>query len=306
MTINIIALSDVHLRSTNPVARKDSLPKTQFKKLEFVFKFAERNDCIILQAGDFTDKARDWDLLIKLISFFRKYPAVKFYQVLGQHDNYFYSSTKGTTIGVLEEMGFINILNSHTSFRINKWNIWGSSWEESMPTPSSKLNNILVTHRSINPKQVYLYPGQKVIDSDLFLNKHKEYKLVIVGDIHRSFFRKLPGDRFIVNTGPMLRAEANNYNMVDHKPHFWHFKFEDNYVESVNKILIPQKESHHVLTRSHIQDTEDVDVDKLIELIENTSIGNVNRKAIRQVFNDKTVRLRIRNLMKEIYKNAKG
>ena len=141
--MNIIALSDVHLRSTNPIARKDNIVKTQFKKLEFIFDYAVKHKCIILQAGDFLDKSRDWNLLIMLMQFFGKYKDLDFYCVLGQHDSYFYSKTKGTTLGILERMGIISVLDHNTNWNIDDWNIYGSGWAEPLPVTITKHKNIL-------------------------------------------------------------------------------------------------------------------------------------------------------------------
>lgn len=307
---NIIALSDVHLRSTNPMARKDNLVKTQFKKLKFVFDYAEKHNCVILQAGDFLDKSRDWVLLVKLIEFFGKYPDVQFYCVLGQHDTYFYSTTKGTTLGVLNHMNLINILDHKVLFGVDAWTIFGSSWGKPLPRPAHPTDNILVTHRSICNSEVY--PGQEYTEPQKFLEDNKKYKLIIVGDIHRSFYYK-KDNRVIVNTGPMLRAEANDYNIRDHEPHFWHFQIGSPYSKlnagavQGKRINIPCKPSDEVLSRSHIEARpQGIDVDDITSLLGQAIDTSGNKIIFDTLFDNKEIRPKIRRHLQDIYDNAKG
>jgi len=305
--LNIVALSDVHLRSSNPIARKDNIVKTQFKKLKFVFDYADKHNCIILQAGDFLDKARDWNLLIMLIEFFEKYPKVQMHCILGQHDSYFYSKTKGTTLGILERMEIINILtNSDTKnvipYQINYgWNIYGNSWGEPLPIVKTKLqNNILITHRSIADTQIY--PGQKYTDPQNFLKSNPEYNLIIVGDIHRSFNYISSDGRHIVNTGPMLRAEATEYNIDHHTPHFWHFNIDNSNQLEGHIVSIPHKPSEEVLSRSHIIERSDVDITEMSQLLDRVIDQGFE---IKNIFSDNSIKPKTRRLLKEIYNNAK-
>lgn len=308
-SLELIALSDVHLTSSNPIGRKDNMIKTQFKKLRFVFNYAKENNCIILQAGDFLDKSRDWVLLVALMKFFRSYPDVRFYCVLGQHDKYFYSNTKGTTLGILEQMNLITILDYKTPFGIGALNIFGSSWGDPLPEPAHPTDNILVTHRPIADRQIY--PGQEYTDYQKFFDDHPEYKLILVGDIHRSFHLN-NNKRYIVNTGPMLRAEANEYNIDHHTPHFFHFTYKHSYIDkSKNKmygkiVSIPHKPSEEVLSRSHIIEREDIDISELSSLIEEVVDQDSNKIKLEKVFKDKSIKPRIRKRMKEIYDDAKG
>jgi DNA repair exonuclease SbcCD nuclease subunit len=307
MTTDFIALSDCHLRSSNPVARKDNILKTQFKKLKFIFDYADKNNCVILQAGDFLDKSRDWNLLIRLIDFLGKYPDVRLYCVLGQHDSYLYSSTKGTTLGILDRMNFINILDEKVPFGIGSFNVFGSSWEQPLPTPSHPTDNILVTHRSISDREVY--PGQKYTEPKNFLIANPKYRIIVVGDIHRAFYYS-EKNRFIVNTGPMLRIEATKYNL-SHSPHFWHFKTEKKYNNpkiKAKRVFIPCQESHSVLSRSHLQeevkDDFDIDVSGISALINQSIDSQGNKDIFDNLFTGSSIRPTVKRLLKEIYYNA--
>ena len=306
MNINIIALSDVHLRSSNPIARKDDIVKTQFKKLKFIFDYAIEHDCIILQAGDFLDKSRDWNLLVMLIHFFGKYKKIKFYCVLGQHDSYLYSRTRGTTLGILERMGIVNILNNRMTQYIDDWSIYGSGWGEPLPKTNYYENNILITHRSIADTEVY--PGQKYTDYEKFLKSNPEYDLIIVGDIHRSFNYRSSDVRYIVNTGPMIRAEANEYNIDHHAPHFWHFEVGNPKQGSKIQgqiIPIPHKPSDEVISRSHIIERNNVDITEMSKLLDRVIDDKDKEFAIQKIFTDESIKPKTRRILQEIYDNAK-
>lgn len=309
--MNIIALSDCHLRSTTPIARKDNIFKTQFKKLKFIFDYAQEHDCIILQAGDFLDKSRDWAMLVSLIDFLGKYPDVRMYCVLGQHDKYFYSQTKATTLGVLEHMNLLRILDHKVPFGLGPFNVFGSSWGDPLPEPSHPKDNILVTHRPICDNRIY--PGQEYTRSKKFLKSNKKYKLIVVGDIHRAFFHRIKNDHAIVNTGPMLRNEANEYNMQEHKPHFWHFQtMGTGYLSKLQlqgqKIPIPHKSSDEVLTKSHIPKDHDpdLDIDGITSLLGKAIDSTGNKIIFDNLFKNKDIRPKIRKHLQEIYDNAKG
>lgn len=303
--MNIIALSDTHLRSSNPIARKDNIVKTQFKKLKFIFDYAVEHDCIILQAGDFLDKSRDWNLLVMLMNFFGKYKGVNFFCVLGQHDSYLYSRTRSTTLGILEQMGIISIIDSQTNWTIDDWNIYGSGWNESLPTVETQ-NNILITHRSIADTEVY--PGQEYTHYEKFLKKNNKYDLIIVGDIHRSFHHKSSDGRYIVNTGPMLRAEATEYNIDHHTPHFWHFEFKEYDDESLTissqLISIPHKSSDEVLSRLHIIERSNVDITEMSQLLDKVIDSKEKEISIQRIFTDESIKPKTRRLLREIYDNA--
>ena len=304
--MNIISLSDVHLRSTNPIARKDNIIKTQFKKLKFIFDYAVEHDCIILQSGDFLDKSRDWNLLVMLMNFFGKYKQVQFYCVLGQHDSYLYSRTRGTTLGILERMGIITIINSQSSWDIKNWSIYGSGWGESLPEPIHNYSNILITHRSIADTEIY--PGQEYTHYENFLKSNPEYDLIIVGDIHRSFHHRSSDGRYIVNTGPMLRAEATEYNIDHHTPHFWHFEVDNPKQGSKIQgqiISIPHKPSDEVLSRSHIIERNDVDITEMSHLLDKVIDDKGKEIAIQRIFTDESIKPKTRRLLLEIYDNAK-
>ena len=117
--------------------------------------------------------------------------------------------------------------------------------------------------------------------------------------------------RIALNTGPMIRAEANEYNFV-HEPHFYHLTIPNHPSENINykKIEIPHEPGEDVLSTDHIsaKDTSiDVDVTKLTEDILNQKYQKTTRQIItKEIFNNKSINKRIRHKMKEIYANARA
>ena len=89
--MKLVLLSDLHITSVIPIARKDDVLKTGLKKLEYVLKYASRHNAAILQAGDFCNKARDWVVLFELSKLLSKYQ-VPIYAIQGQHDYYYRSN----------------------------------------------------------------------------------------------------------------------------------------------------------------------------------------------------------------------
>jgi hypothetical protein len=271
---NILFISDLHLSMDQPVGRLDNVVETQFKKLRFVLQWACDNDCIILQAGDFFDKPRSWFLLPMVISILKEYE-VPIYCVYGQHDVYMYSEeTKdNTSLGVLAKAGLVTILSDKPvmlfsdTYEIDHSHpirIYGASYGQEIPIPSSKNNepdqvsDILVLHAPIAEEWV----GGDFIDARGFLKMHPEWDIILVGDIHRKFsipmyfeHHKHRNTEYLINTGPMLRKEATEYNFK-HTPGFFCTSSET-YLDKLKWISIPHEPAEKVLTRDHIIKEED-------------------------------------------------
>lgn len=242
-----ILLSDLHLMRETPVARTDDIVATQFRKLEFVLDYAIANSCVVLQAGDFVNRPRSWDLLPKIVGLLKD-KQVPIFACFGQHDMYMYSTKTNskTTLGVLEKTGLVSILGADP-ISIGCVDIYGASWGEGTPTPKSiDRKNILVMHRSVGVSA--LYPGHEYVDAKKFLKENGSYDIIVVGDIHRKFFVS-DGGRHIVNTGPLSRTTAEQYSWA-HKPGF--FVYDPYNSAVVSWVDIPCAEANCVLSREHV------------------------------------------------------
>ncbi len=283
-------ISDLHLLWNNPVCRLDDLTLTQFDKFRFVLEYCRENSLMLLQAGDFFEAPRSFIFLPKVIDLLREYEEVDIYAVFGgkRHDTYLYSdeTREATNLGILEKAGLVTILEKYpVIFNENQEDqisIYGVSFGEDIPKIEEVADfNILVIHAPITDKSSW----EHEIDSSDFLRENKDYDLILCGDIHKQFlntdsFGKL---RTIVNTGPLLRKTATEY---EHEPCFAVFDTED---RSVKWVEIPHKPAEEVISVDHLERKEEVN-DMLLEFTEqitNTNVVTVDlldniRKAIRK------------------------
>jgi len=257
--MKIYLLSDIHLHLNNPPGRKDDLSLVQFDKLKFILQTVKEEDGILLQSGDFFETPRSWYLLPKVMDLLKEY-SVPIFCVFGQHDTYMYSeSTRGTTnLGILEKAGLVRILGK-SSVVYHRIHIYGCSWGEKIPRPLKEESyNILVAHYPVSDKAVY--PGHDYFDMDRFLRKRLWWNIILVGDIHRKFFAK-DEERFIVNTGCVLRRKVDKYNF-GYKPGFFELELTDDSFPvflDISEIEIPHRPSEEVLDRDHIERKSEVD-----------------------------------------------
>lgn len=256
--MKIVCVSDIHLRWNNPRSRLDNIVETQFNKLRYVWDYCiEKDITYILQAGDLFDVPRSWHLLSKMNEFFGEYglsakKAPNLLSVYGQHDIYFRSDTaKSTTMmGVLEDTGQINICGDEPWHIDDNVFVYGASWDEPIPKIDhwERSNDciILLIHAPISDRSIY--PGMVYTEASDFLDQHPEFDLIICADIHRKFIAKSK-NRILVNCGPMIRAEATEYNF-SHKPCFYVYDTEE---RKGHFEEIPHERAERILTREHIE-----------------------------------------------------
>lgn len=219
--MKLILLSDLHLVGKNPSCRKDDLFERQFEKLQFIFDYAVKNNATILQAGDFFDKPSSIKLLTYVFELIYWYSKLKIgkkirelFCVFGQHDMK-YRNKEDTCLGFMRDLGYCYILG--TAIFENEV-IYGCSWGEKVPIVKDKKSyNILVIHHPVSNYEII---GMKTQNHKEFLKKHKDYDLILCGDIHKKFFYRDKDNRIICNTGPMNRKTID---LKNHSPGFWLF-----------------------------------------------------------------------------------
>jgi len=269
--MNFILLSDVHATSLQPRGRKDDYAETVMNKLDYVYSFAERKKAVVLQAGDYVDRPRDWLMLPRLISLLKTYESVKTYMVIGQHDMYMRTRTtedfRSTTIGLLQEMELVNIVRTAT---VGGVGISGAGWEEDEVVPKIAANathkkRILIIHAPISMNKE---TGISTLGAKTFAKKHLAFDVILCGDIHKSFFYHTEGTT-IVNTGPLVRKEATRYNML-HEPHFYLY---DSRTGKFQKKMVPCEESKDVISRDHIDREAEINgiMNQFMEAVEATT-----------------------------------
>ncbi len=291
--MKLILLSDIHLSWENPVARKDNLYKVQFEKLGFVFDWAEKINATILSAADFFHRPRSWYLLPEVIAFLLKRQKI-IYTIYGQHDTYLYSEATrdSTSLGILNKYGLVKVIDNQYKQRLFLEDelkyivtLFGCSYGQDvndfeLSKVVDQRTKILLIHAPISTSP--LFPGHNITYADKFLEKHKEFDLILCGDIHQSFIIEKQG-RFIVNCGPMLRREATEYN-YKHKPHFLVYDTE---ARTIDKVIIPHEMASKVLSREHIIQEEQTELmlEDFIESIKETHPELKSKKNVSFVVN---------------------
>lgn len=287
--MNFLLLSDIHATKKVPIGRLDNVFETFDEKFSFVIDYAKKHNCIILQAGDMSDESRNWNILDYYIE---ELNGVDLFSVFGQHDMLHRANPDKTptTLLSLYKANIIKLLNEKPIL-INDINIYGANWGCKIPKPGMErgTRNILVLHAPISNKAEW--DGHDFTHPRYFLKKNP-FDLILVGDIHREFCVKQE-NRYIVNTGPMLRLEANEYNFTYHRPCFYIWNSES---LKIKRVGIPHKPAKEVLTRDHIETKKmsKMELDIFASKLKNMkSLKNVRKekikKYLRKKINDKRV-----------------
>jgi DNA repair exonuclease SbcCD nuclease subunit len=185
--------------------------------------------------------------------------------------------------------------------RIKNTNIYGANWKDSIPIPTNtSVKNILVLHASISKKAEW--DGHDFTHPRYFLKKHNRFDLILVGDIHKEFCIN-QNNKWIINTGPMLRLEANKYNF-SHKPCFYIW---DSRTLKTKRIQIPHEPAEIVLTRDHIEEKKlnQEELDAFASSLKNMrSITNIREKKIKEYLRSKIKDQKVSEIVLKIMENT--
>ncbi len=277
MMNKLVLLSDPHLDLEVPKARLDAdYIGTQTNKFRFVLSETVKRKALLCIAGDLCNRPRSWFFLPYITQLLVEQMPITVGCVFGQHDTYMYSeSTRiNTTLGELSAAGLVHIFGEK-AWMGGGYCIYGCHYGQEPPMPKSKdSHNVLVIHAPIAKKA--LWHDHEYMDAEKYLDEHKEYKLILCGDIHQQFHIEKKG-RHIVNTGPLMRRSATTYNFK-HKPSIAIYDGED-----IEWIIVPHESGERVLSREHIEseqnkieilddfifDMKSVKVDEGVSLVDN-------------------------------------
>lgn len=251
-----VLCNDVHLTSHQPVGRTDNVLEASLTKFDAILNLAHRYRAPVLVGGDLCERPRDWYLLPALAGLLIAYHHTPVYAVWGQHDMYMRSEENkdATTLGVLAQAGMVTLippegLTFGDSRSETPWIVHGCSWGQELPWPhSSDHFHALVAHMPLAQRAAY--PGHDYTDAGAFLRKYP-YSLVLAGDVHRRFEVNYQG-RVAVNTGPILRVDADDYNRhLDPAVALF-----DTEAHTVTWYTVPAQPGTVVLSREHIEAKE--------------------------------------------------
>lgn len=261
--MKFILLSDIHTSKDTPVGRTDDFPDTLRRKKRFIFDYARANGIkYIVQAGDWFDRPRSWLVLADEIDLFQSFPDVSVLLVYGQHDIYMREGLDTTILGVMLKTVPNLTLLQESPFVEGGTAFYGAGFGQDIPTPGDYQRTVLVTHRMILNNK--FWKGQGNYDyAPEFLRKHP-FDLILCGDAHQKFEFRVR-DRYICNTGPLVRAEASR-DMYDHAPGF--FVWDDSVQlfrtvkggwvgkQSLRWVEVPHEPAEKVLSRKHLEEGE--------------------------------------------------
>ena len=276
--MKLALISDLHLRLDNPRARLDNVHETQKRKMEYVLQWCRGKGVDLLQAGDFFHKPRGWYSTSAWMDFFHSLsmPGYCALAVFGQHDQYMYSTEnrKATALGILMSADIVALLGSEPMQYASDSlvHVYGASYDQEVPeVKDKKAVNILVIHKMIVDKKAWATQEDCVYAPE-FLNTHKDFDLILCGDLHRKFkFESADGKgRIICNTGPLTRMTADKYNF-SHAPGF--FEYNTN-TRKLKWHEIPHEPAEAVLTRDHIEQEQERTL-KLDEFVEAVRKGEI-------------------------------
>lgn len=121
--MKLLFFTDTHIRGTSPKNRKDDFVDTLEKKLYEILDIISREDIdYVLHGGDLFDRP---DVSVSVVSRFAKILKqfkIPIYMISGNHDIYGHNpkTINRTMIGLLSELGILNIINQGDKVILSK------------------------------------------------------------------------------------------------------------------------------------------------------------------------------------------
>jgi DNA repair exonuclease SbcCD nuclease subunit len=170
---------------------------------------------------------------------------------------YMHSPDSAATIMMLKELNHISlaeingaVVGSATEPLIITGVRWGAQVPKDPPR-ASRAPHVMIIHAPIAEAPVF--ERHDYIDARGFAEKHRGYDLILCGDIHRHFCVRTKWN-VIVNTGPMMRREATEYNFI-HEPCFYVWDTE---TKELIREIIPHRPAEEILSRKHLEVQQDI------------------------------------------------
>jgi DNA repair exonuclease SbcCD nuclease subunit len=207
-----ILTGDPHFRSTNPRCRVDDYHKAALRKWKFIGDLAREKNAVVLNAGDLFDRATGYTL-----EFLNSITAVlpqPYFGIAGQHDMPDHSYNMlliKTAFPILQGLGY-NVLSMDELYddcAVRSIN-YGQDYAYSDPVYRYIPDTIImIIHRLVSPTSL---PGS--ITPIELLKKYPQYKYILSGDNHTTFYAEYEG-RFLFNPGSIMRMSIDQ---IKHEP----------------------------------------------------------------------------------------
>jgi len=215
--MKIIATADLHMTSSRPVNRIDDYESVVINKFNQILQLARKHDAVLTISGDLFDTAKmskvPYQLTNKVLQMIRL-AKVRVLACHGQHDMVYHNANlQPSPYYTLFVGGGIEIPGA-LGITVGKVRFYGAGWGQEIPMPMEKdpeLTDILLLHRTITPAEPPFFLKDATSAQDT-LKALYNFDLILSGDYHQGFISELD-DRFLVNSGPMLRSniDARSY-----------------------------------------------------------------------------------------------
>jgi len=295
---NVIFISDIHAESSTPEGRRDDVFSAFQDKFNFLIDYAIQNQSLIIQAGDLTNKPRDWKVMNYLSAALGKLKEnnLAFVSLYGQHDLYMRNIGGDSIFNALQYGGLIFNLSNLKDFYFHlyakknliKCCVIGltlydeKSIADKIASIFINIENLssidrifLVIHGPIglNDKERSMYDlfgFEKILKHRLDLKIYQKLSLILLGDIHEAF----NSNDFIINTGPMMRLRRVPSEML-HQPHF--YTYDRN---KLRRVDIPSDNVDDIFNDQIDSDIKARKSDEMQELYDELSSGNLGELSV--------------------------
>jgi DNA repair exonuclease SbcCD nuclease subunit len=219
-----IACSDVHLSLRPPVARAEEPDwfEAMARPWKEIKALAQKHDAIVLCAGDIFDK---WNSPAELINWGIENLPRGMWAIPGNHDlpSHRLEGLERTAYATLVKSGQIRDLDGGHGASVwfkgdeHRMDLFGQRFGRELEKPSkkSKRLKIAVVHEYIWIND-HSYPGAPLGQRlNMHTKKFSQYDVVVIGDNHKGFIRKLDCGTIILNCGTLMRRKSDE---ADYKP----------------------------------------------------------------------------------------
>jgi len=298
--MKLLLTGDWHLRFKRPAMRLDeNYFETQAGKIRQIFEIAVEKGCsFILQPGDLFDSVETpWFVVQYYLSLFREYKErIWLMCIPGQHDlKYHTRDIENTPMGILAAAAIV-YLNQCGQEIDNRITVYMSWWGREIPKPEIKGLNILLAHRMVIEKKLWLGQTDFVYARDLLKN-YPDFDLFVTGDNHQAFVEE-SDSRYVVNCGSLMRASIDQ---VDHKPRVYVYDTQN---KSLDEIFLKVESSEKVLNikEAQIQKERDEKLDLFITTLKKSTGERIGYDFVDRLYEKmefKTVDLETKSIIEE-------
>lgn len=228
--MKLVIMSDIHIRPTAPINRKDDYVEAQFRKLRQMIDYSNGIGARMLIGGDLLDKPTIPYWLLNRLIFELRLHKREIYVIPGNHDlrGHNLASLSEGALATLSEVGIRVLSTSIPEFLGNDgqdtWLIPLPFGEEKPSPMVTDGYNILMLHHPVYESTVPFYMSGALTIEQLEA-KYPGYDRIIAGDIHEVAVKS----KTIV-TGSMMRMTIAQR---DFKPRFYVLDTIEDTVEPV-------------------------------------------------------------------------